>query len=232
MKGTAQKDNGALELPALGQAGHRLVHHRLKDGGGHVLLAPALVEDGLDVAFGKDPAPGGDGVNFFMPQGQFVQLIHGYVQQSGHLVDEGPGAPGAGAVHPLLQGIAEENDFGVLSPQLNHGVGTGNELPYRGGGGVNLLDKIQARGLGHAKSRGAGNEQLNLLSPQKAPESPQGLTGAGFGIVTLIGAEEQFILCIQHHDLNGGGADVDSDTQCHDLTSKWNVRLQPLFIYI
>ena len=54
-KGTAQKDNGALELPALGQAGHRLVHHRLKDGGGHVLLAPALVEDGLDVAFGKHP---------------------------------------------------------------------------------------------------------------------------------------------------------------------------------
>ena len=39
VKGTAQKDNRALELPALGQAGHRLVHHRLKDGGGHVLLA-------------------------------------------------------------------------------------------------------------------------------------------------------------------------------------------------
>ena len=62
----AQEDDPALQLPALGEAGHGLVHHRLEDGGGHVLLPPPLVEDGLDVALCEHPAAGGDWVNFLM----------------------------------------------------------------------------------------------------------------------------------------------------------------------
>ncbi|GAA6393157.1 hypothetical protein I4100191B2_06390 [Clostridiales bacterium] len=33
----------------------------------------------------------------------------------------------------------------------------------------------------------------------------------------LIGAEQQFILFIQHHYLDGGGADIDSYAQTHDF---------------
>ena len=68
VEGAAQKDDLALQLPALSEAGHRLVHHRLENGGGHVLLPPALVQDGLDVALGKHAAAGGDGVDLLMLQ--------------------------------------------------------------------------------------------------------------------------------------------------------------------
>ena len=44
------------------------------------------------------------------------------VQQGGHLVDEGPGTSGTGAVHPLLQSPTEEDDLGVLAAQLDDGV--------------------------------------------------------------------------------------------------------------
>ena len=91
----AQKDDLALERTALGEAGHGLVHHGLEDGGRHVLLPPALVEDGLNVAFGEHAAAGGDGVDLLVLQGQPVQLVDGHVHQRGHLVDEGPGAAGA-----------------------------------------------------------------------------------------------------------------------------------------
>ena len=66
VEGTAQKDDLALQLPALGQTGHRLIHHGLEDRGGHVLLPPALVQNGLDVALGKHAAPGGDGVDLLV----------------------------------------------------------------------------------------------------------------------------------------------------------------------
>ena len=150
MERPAQKDDLSLELPALGEARHRLIHHGLEDGRGHVLLPPALVEDGLNVALGEHAAPGGDGVDLLVLQGQFVQLVDGNVHQRGHLVDEGPGAPGTGAVHPLLQGPAEEDDLGVLAPQLDHRVGVRYVGVHRGGGGVDLLHEVQPCGLCHA----------------------------------------------------------------------------------
>ncbi len=61
MQRPAQEDDLALQGAALGEAGHRLIHHRLENGGGHVFLSPALVEDGLDIALGEHAAAGGDG---------------------------------------------------------------------------------------------------------------------------------------------------------------------------
>ncbi len=127
-----------------------------------------------------------------------------------------PGAAGAGAVHPLFQSAAEEDDLGVLAAQLDDGIGrrvcTG---VHGGGGGVHLLDEVQVRSLGHAQAGGAGDGELDLLPTEHPAQPLQGLAGAfaGLGVVPLIGAEEQFILFIQHHDLHGGGADVDSDAQ-------------------
>ena len=188
VEGAAQKDDLALQLPALGQPGHRLVHHGLEDGRGHVLLPPALVQDGLDVALGEHAAAGGDGINFLVLQGQGVQFLDGHVHQRGHLVDKGPGASGAGAVHPLLQGPAEEDDLGVLAPQLDNGVGVGDIGVHGGGGGIDLLDKVDSRGVGHAQSGGAGDGHADLLSGQHLRDRAQGLAGplSGFGVVPLV----------------------------------------------
>ena len=87
-----------------------------------------------------------------MLQRQGVQLVDRDVHQGGHLVDEGAGTAGAGAVHPLLQGAAEEDDLGVLAPQLNHGVRVRDVGIHRGGGGVDLLDKVNAGGVGHPQT--------------------------------------------------------------------------------
>ena len=42
----------------LGESGHGLIHYRLEDRGSHILLPAALVQDGLDVAFCENSAPG------------------------------------------------------------------------------------------------------------------------------------------------------------------------------
>ena len=217
VEGAAQEHNLALELTALGEAGHGLVHHGLEDGGGHVLLASALVEDGLDVALGEHAAAGGDGVDLLVLQAQLVQLVNRDAHQGGHLVDEGAGTAGAGAVHPLLQGAAEEDDLGVLAAQLDHRVGVGYVLVDGGGGGVHLLHKVNVRGLGHAQTGGAGDHDAHLLPGQLVTDGAQGLRRPlpGLGVVPLIGAEQQLVLFVQHHHLDGGGADVNTDTKAH-----------------
>ena len=213
----AQKDDLSLQLPALGQAGHGLVHHGLEDGGGHVLLAPALVQDGLNVALGEDAAAGGDWVDLLMPEGQLVQLVDGDVHQRRHLVDKGPGASGAGAVHPLLQRAAEEDDLGVLAAQLDDGVGVGDAGIDGGGGGVDLLNEVEARGGGHSQSGGAGYGGPDILSGEHIPDGAEGLQRPlpGFREVPLVGAEQQLVVLVQHHHLDVGGADVDADAQTH-----------------
>ena len=138
----------------------------------------------------------------------------------GHLVDEGAGAAGAGAVHPLLQGAAEEDDLGVLAAQLDDGVGVGDVCIHRGGGGVDLLDKVDAGGVGHAQAGRAGDGHLDVLSGEHVLDGLQGLAGPlpGLGEVPLVGAEQQLILFVQHHNLDGGGADVNSNAKTHSET--------------
>ena len=149
--------------------------------------------------------------------GEGVQLTHRHVHQSSHLVNEGPGAPGAGAVHPLLQGAAEEDDLGVLAAQLNDGIRLGDVCIDRRGGGVDLLHKIDAGGVGHAQTGRAGDDQFHLFARQQTGDGMEGLAGPfpGLGVVPLVGAEQQFVLFVQHHHLDGGGADVDADAQTH-----------------
>ncbi len=226
----AEEDDLPGQLAALGQTGDGLIDHGLEDGRSDVLLPPALVEDGLDVALGEDAAAGGDGIDLLVAEGQLVQLAHGDVEQGGHLVDEGPCAAGTGAVHAFLQGPAEEDDLGVLAAELDDGVGAGDEGPHRGGGGVDLLDEVQPGGLGHAEAGGAGDEELDLLAAQQPAQTAQGLTGAlaRLGIMPLVGAEEQFVVFVEHHDLDGGGTDVDADAQCHRVSP----RMCAFFLYI
>ena len=221
VKGAAQKDQLACELPALGEATHGLIHHSLKNGGGDVLLSPALIQDGLHIALGEDAAAGSNGINFFMPQGERVQLAGGHIQQGGHLIDKRAGSTGTRAVHPFLQGIPEEDDFGVLAPQLNDGVGVWDEGSDSGGGGVNLLNKSNPARFGNAQPRGTGNQKPYLLTIQHVANGLQRLTGAfaGFGVMALIRTKKQLILSIQNDHLHGGRSNVNSNSQRHDDTS-------------
>ena len=156
-EGAPQVQHLPLDTPPLGQPGDGLVHHRPEDTGGHVLLPGPLVQQGLDVGLGKDTAAAGDGVGALGLLRQLVHLRRGHLQQGGHLVDKGPGAAGAGAVHPHLHTAGEEEDLGVLSPQFDDGVGAGGQAGGGGPGGVHLLDKGDAAALGHPHPGGAGD---------------------------------------------------------------------------
>ena len=59
----AEKQHIALDLAALRQTGNGLVDDGLKDGGGYVLLARALVEQRLNIRLGEYAAAGRDGVD-------------------------------------------------------------------------------------------------------------------------------------------------------------------------
>ena len=214
---TAQEDNLPLQLPPLGEAGHSLIHHGLKNRGRHILLAPALVQDRLDIALGKNATAGGDGVYFFVLQGEFIQFGDGHIHQGGHLIDEGAGSAGTGAVHPLLQGAAEENNLGVLAAQLNNGVGVRYVGINGGGGGVHLLHKVDTRRLGHTQPGRSGDDHAHLLSGEHSGDGAQGFGGPlpGLGVMPLVGTKQQFILSIQHHNLDGSGADVNANAKAH-----------------
>ena len=157
-----------------------------------------------------------------MLQRQLVQLVAGHVHQSGHLVDEGAGAASAAAVHALFQRAAEEDDLGVLAAQLDDSVSAGDESVHRGSSGVHLLHEVDAAGLGHTQTGGAGDDHLHLMSQELVLDALQNLAGLlpHLGKMPLIGAEQQIVLFVQYHDLDGSGTDVNTNTKVHTVSPK------------
>ena len=102
IEGPAEEDDLPLDLAALGQPADRLVGDGVENAHGDVFLLRALVEERLDVALGEDAAAAGDVVDGFRLVGEGVQRFQVDVQQHRHLIDEGAGAAGAGAVHAHL----------------------------------------------------------------------------------------------------------------------------------
>ena len=66
MQRTAQEHHLTLDTLALGQTGNRLIDHRLVDAGRHILLACALVQQGLYIRLGKDATARSNGIQALM----------------------------------------------------------------------------------------------------------------------------------------------------------------------
>ncbi|CCX39036.1 unknown [Clostridium sp. CAG:1013] len=211
---SAQVYHVALDLPALGQTGNGLIHHGGEDALGDIVFLSALVQKGLDVAFGEHAAAGGNAVRALALPGDVVKLCGGDVQQGGHLVDEGAGAAGAGAVHPHFHGAGEEQDLGVLTPQLDDHVGVRYVLFHSGPGGVHFLDEGDVQILCQAHARRTGNAEERLLFLGElfldAGEHPGGLL-CDLGVVPLVLLIYRLILPVIHHTFQGGGAHVQTD---------------------
>ena len=167
VEGAAQKQHFAGDLPPLSQTSNGLVHHRLVNTGGNILVAGTLVEQGLDIRFGKHAAPGGNRIEPLAPQTQLIQLVRRYIQQRGHLVDKRAGAAGTGTVHPLVNTAVEKDDLGIFSPQLNDHRGIRLQLLDHLAGGKNLLDKGYAGSLGKAQSGRTGDSRRQRSVPRQ-----------------------------------------------------------------
>ena len=158
----AQIQDVSLDGPSLGQAGDGLVHHRLIDALGDVGGLGPLVDEGLDVALSKHAAAGGNGVGLFRHLGRLVHLLRAHFQQRGHLVDEGPGAAGAGAVHPNLHTVGQKEDLGILAAQFDDNVRPRCQTVGRHTGGEHLLHKGSLHALRHAHAGRAGDGKHRL----------------------------------------------------------------------
>ena len=123
----AEEQHIALDLAALRQTGDGLVDDRLKDGGGNVLLARALVEQRLNIRSWRIRRSGTRWCRCAPRSCASSSSSDGVTSSSDrHLVDERAGAARAGAVHALLQLTGEEDDLRVLAAQLNDNIGLRN----------------------------------------------------------------------------------------------------------
>ena len=213
-EGAAQIEHAALDASALGQAGDGLVHHRAEDAGRHVAHGRALVEQGLDVAFGEHAAAAGDGVRLFRVARGLVHLVGRHFQQRGHLVDKRAGAAGAAAVHAHLGAAGEEEDLRVLAAQLDDHVGV-RRVGFGGHpGGEHLLHKGHAAGPGQAHTCRPGDGQ------QRRPALRYLFVQAGqhfgglfhdVGKVPLVQFISKVSPVVQHRTFDGGGPDIQAD---------------------
>ena len=152
----------ALDRPSLRQTRDGLIHHRLIDALGDVGGLGPLVDEGLDVALSKHAAAGGDGIGLFRCLGGFVHLLRAHFQQRGHLVDEGPGAAGAGAVHPDLHAVGQKEDLGILAAQFDDNVRPRCQPVGRHPGGKYLLYEGGLHTFRHAHAGRAGDGKHRL----------------------------------------------------------------------
>ena len=215
LQGTAEEGHVAANRPAAGKAGNGLRDDGLEDRGGNVLLAGALVQKGLDIGFGENAAARCDGMQNGMAFGQFVQARRIGIEQACHLVDEGSGTAGAGAVHTLLNTFVEVNDLGILAAKLDGNVGFGDEGLDGGFGSDDLLDEGQIKPLRQQKAAGAGNRDRYLGLREVIGRFFQDLKhrGAHVGMMTAVHRVEDLVTLVDHRNLDGSRADIDAQTQ-------------------
>ena len=199
---------------AAGKTGDRLVHHRLKDRGSQIRSGGALVDQRLDIGLGEHTAACGDGVQLLIVRRRVVEALRVRLQQGGHLVDKRAGATGAHAVHPFLQAAGKIDDLGVLAAQLNGHIRLRIALFQRRGHGHHLLHKGDVQRAAQIDGAGAGDGAAQRTLAQRGARLAQqiGQRLLGMGMVAAVIAVKHIILFIQHHQLDCGGADIDTGT--------------------
>ena len=215
VQGAAEKRHVAADRLSAGEARDGLVHHRLEDGGGQILAGRALVDQRLDVRLREHAAARRDGIDSFVVFRVIVQTGSVRLQEGRHLVDEGTGAAGADAVHPLVDAAGEIDDLGVLAAQLDSHVGLRREGLQRRRHGHDLLDKGDLQVLCQRKAAGTGDHRDQL---HRAEDLFRFLEKARQGLLdvremSLIIGKENVPLLIQDGHLYGGGADIDAKRQ-------------------
>ncbi|MPM47273.1 hypothetical protein SDC9_93981 [bioreactor metagenome] len=211
---TAQEHDVAADRPAAGQPGHRLGGDGPEDRGGQVLGRRTLVDQRLDVGLGEHPAARGDRVDVRGRRGEGVQTGGVGVQQAGHLVDEGAGATGAAAVHPLLGGRVQVGDLGVLAAELDHHVGVGVVAADRRRLGDHLLDEGHAHQARHRQAAGPGHRGPHRPARQGGGHLAQqpGELAPDVGVMATV-LLEQGPVPVEHDGFDGRRPHVHSEPQ-------------------
>ena len=196
---------------AAGQSGDGLVHHGLEDGGRQILLGGPFIDQGLDVRLREDAAAGGDGIEGLVALCVFVEPGGVGLDQGGHLVDEGAGAPGADAVHALFHIAAlEVDDFSVFPAQLDGHVRLRGKLLQGGGHGDHFLGEGHAQAIGQGQAAGSCDHRVQRQVAQLCVSLLQKM-GEGLpyvGVMALVVGKQEPVILVQNRDFDSGGADI------------------------
>ena len=210
MEGPTQEHNLALDFPPLNQPGNGLIHHCLINTGSYVAFVSALVQQRLNIRFGKHAAAGGNGINPIRMLAGFVHFIHGHVQQHSHLVNKSACTAGTGTIHSFIHTALEEDHLGVLAPKLDDHPGIRGKGTHAGSCGIHFLGKENACSLCSTQTCRTGNgHREGLLFQQRRhimQHVHQRFPDAGkMPLITL----ENHLLIFHQHQLGGGGANID-----------------------
>lgn len=210
---SAQVHHIARNGTAMGQTGDGLGDHGLENRGGNILLRGSLVQQRLDVAFRKHATPAGDRIELFVVHGQGIHFILADLQQRRHLVNEGAGPAGAGAVHAEIRAAGQKEDLGIFSPQFDHDIRIRPECRDGGSCRKNLLGKGDPKLFTQAdpgRARDAESVFSGKFFPQCQEDFP-GFFGDPGKVAFVLGMTDMAGF-IQHNSLDGGGTDVQSDS--------------------
>ena len=181
-----------------------MVDNRLEDTGCNVVLGSPLVNQGLDVRLGKNPTPGGDGVEPGVVFGPLVEALGVSFQKRCHLVDKGPSSPSANTVHPLLNTALEIGDLGVLASQFNGHIRLGNQGVNSHLSSHDLLDKVRPQILVDRQTPATRYSQAKglVLDPVLAvlKNFPNGLVD--IRIVPLVALINPLIFFVENDNLH------------------------------
>ena len=114
--------NIPADRPPLRKTGNRLVYNRLIDRSGNIPRCGALVDQRLHITLGKYTAAGSDRICSFGLFCGFVHLRRIHFHQHRHLVNKRAGASGTASVHPHFRPSGQEQDFGILTAELDNTV--------------------------------------------------------------------------------------------------------------
>ena len=217
MKRPPQESHMAADGFAAGKAGDRLIDYRLENGRGKIFLGRALIDQRLDIRFGKYAAARRNGIKSFVILRVFVQTGSVRLEKRGHLVDKGTCSSGADAVHTLFDIAALKiDDLGVLAAQLDGHVRLGRDFLQRGGYRDHLLDKRNLQMIGQGQSAGTGDHRMKRTFSQFFVSFLKKISQGFLDICKMpfvIGKQQVFIF-IKNRDLYCSRSDVNSQCVC------------------
>ena len=159
IQGPSKESNVPFDGPPTSKTTDGLVDNSLKNRGGKILPAGSLIDQRLNIGFGKDTAAGSNGIHHCMPGCCFVQTLGIRIEQDGHLIDKSACTAGTGSIHLLLYCGSVEGDFSILPSQFDSHIGFGNQGFDRLAAGYDFLFKGQLQNSGQRKSPGSGNHR-------------------------------------------------------------------------
>ena len=143
---------------------------------------------------------------------QFVQAGGVGFQQRRHLVDKGPRAARAHAVHAFFQSAGEIDNLRVLAAQFDGDVGLRRGLLQCFRHRDDLLYEPDAQRFRQRNCARSGHAHFHAARAELLPRSPHHLRQRFLRVcaVAAIFAPDHFSRFVQQHQLNGGRTDVNA----------------------